>query len=302
VELTILICTLICTLTSIVGLLPQFGIDLRWRGRSEVSGELTTSSRNVRDRRRWLAFGLTVLSVCLSAGAFYYFHRPRLVTVEKIVEKPVDRIVEKTVQQDCPKPKPAAKAAAGGEKISRKTTSQDEGAAFFEPIQVLLDCSPVNLPITIPSRSTAHVIALNKQANVHARFHYTDIRAEGRAPKLWPDSLMDPLMAVKCSVFNHGKSNLTDVQVPLEITYAPNSAPVTHSVYINPLDQGQTFYFYVVNSCPIETHVRTVTSGTAKVVGEDAPRQFKFERPEGNSSDGYSLNPGNVSWLQVSCE
>ena len=53
---------------------------------------------------------MALLSLGLSAGAFYYFFRPRI--VEKIAEKPVDRIVEKVVPAQCPAPMPPATVKA----------------------------------------------------------------------------------------------------------------------------------------------------------------------------------------------
>lgn len=52
-------------------------------------------------------WAILVVGLLLSFGSLYFNYRPRVIRVEKIVEKPVDRVVEKVVQQDCPKMLPA---------------------------------------------------------------------------------------------------------------------------------------------------------------------------------------------------
>jgi len=260
--------------------------------------------REKEEKTHW-GFGLAGIAMLALialeiSGVAIWFYEAREPRLEVKSADPAAQNAE--IAQLKEKIKSLANKPGGERKPSLASTARVEGA-FFEPIQVLLDCSPIYLPITIPAGTTAHVIALNKQANAHARFFYNDIRAEGRAPKLWPDSLMQQEGAVKCSVLNHGNSNLTDLEVPLEIRYGgPSLPPITHSAYINPLDKGQTFSFYLVNTCPIETSVHTLLSGIAKVVGEDAPRKFNFERPQSYSSENFGLNPGKVSWTQMSCE
>jgi hypothetical protein len=100
VDKTILVCTVITTVFGAVSLLPLFGIDLRIRGRSEMSAEVLSRSWHKRGARIWTSFGLCVLSATLSGGAFYYFFHPRIVV--QVLEKPVDRIIEKTVPTECP--------------------------------------------------------------------------------------------------------------------------------------------------------------------------------------------------------
>jgi hypothetical protein len=100
VEVTILVCTVISTVMGAVSLLPLFGFDLRIRGRSEMSADVLARSWHKKGARIWTSLGLCLLGTILSAGAIYYFSRPRI--VEKITEKPVDRVIEKTVKAECP--------------------------------------------------------------------------------------------------------------------------------------------------------------------------------------------------------
>jgi hypothetical protein len=103
-DITILICTLITTLVTVLLLLPALGYDIRIRGRSAMAAAVSapTPGRR-REKRVWLALGLSILSVSMSLFAAYHFFRARI--VEQIVERPVDRVVEKEklVPIQCPK-------------------------------------------------------------------------------------------------------------------------------------------------------------------------------------------------------
>lgn len=104
-DATILVCAVVGTIAAVITVLPLFGLDLRLRGRSDKSNEISAYPKNRREKRLWIAVALALVSVGLSCASFYRFERPRILerTTEKIVEKPVDRIVEKVVQAECPK-------------------------------------------------------------------------------------------------------------------------------------------------------------------------------------------------------
>jgi hypothetical protein len=105
VDIALLVISLLGVVFGGIAILPSLGLDIRIFGRSEMASEVRIE--NKRQRKPWLAFAVLAVSIGLSAGAFYYFFRPR------IVEKSVERIVvkEKTIQAVCPKvtsPKQAA--------------------------------------------------------------------------------------------------------------------------------------------------------------------------------------------------
>jgi hypothetical protein len=95
-----LIIAAIAALANVIKTLPELGINIRIFGRTQVPLENTPQRH-----KAWGSILLSLASLVLCAGAFYYFFRPRI--VEKIVEKPVDRIVEKVVQTECPKQEPS---------------------------------------------------------------------------------------------------------------------------------------------------------------------------------------------------
>jgi hypothetical protein len=101
-DITMLVCAVLGVLITAVGLLPQLGVDIRIWGRSATVKPL---------RVPWLSILILIVSTSLSAAAFYYFFRPRI--LEKIVEKPVDRIVEKSVLVPCPKSTQSVTHAGG---------------------------------------------------------------------------------------------------------------------------------------------------------------------------------------------
>jgi hypothetical protein len=94
-DFAILAFAAIAAIASVLTVLPLLGFDIRIRGRQTVPPAPTESRRT---RKAWFALALALVSLALSAGAFYYFLRPRV--VERTVEKPV----EKLVPAPCPEP------------------------------------------------------------------------------------------------------------------------------------------------------------------------------------------------------
>jgi hypothetical protein len=83
-DVEILVLTAIAAAGAVITALPPLGFDIRIRGRQAVPLAPVESRRT---RKAWLALVLAVLSLGLSAGAFYYFFHPRI--VQKIVDGPV---------------------------------------------------------------------------------------------------------------------------------------------------------------------------------------------------------------------
>jgi hypothetical protein len=106
-DVAILAFTAIAAVAAVLTVLPLLGFDIRIRGRQTVPLAPTES----RTRRAWLAFALALLSLGLSAGAFYYFFRPRV--VEKIVEKTGEK------PAPCPEQKEPAATPIPGAKPSK---------------------------------------------------------------------------------------------------------------------------------------------------------------------------------------
>jgi len=102
------------------GCSKRHSFDLRIIGRPKVP--LDTERPRI-TKRAWLALALVLVSLGLSAGAFYYFFRPRI--MEKIVEKPIERIVEKEklVPSECPKLSSREPSKSGQKKQSPPAAS-----------------------------------------------------------------------------------------------------------------------------------------------------------------------------------
>ncbi|MFZ0774408.1 MAG: hypothetical protein WCA49_21755 [Candidatus Sulfotelmatobacter sp.] len=79
-DVAMLVFAAIAAIFAVLAVLPSLGFDLRIRGRQNMP-PAQTESRPM--RKAWLALGLALLSLGLSAAAFYYFFRPRI--VEKVV-------------------------------------------------------------------------------------------------------------------------------------------------------------------------------------------------------------------------
>jgi hypothetical protein len=96
-EIAMLILAAIAAVAGVITALPPLGVDIGIFGRPHMPLE---GIPHFRARQARIAIVVALISLGISAGAFYYFFRPRV--VEKIIEKPVDRIVEKSVPAPCP--------------------------------------------------------------------------------------------------------------------------------------------------------------------------------------------------------
>jgi hypothetical protein len=113
-EVAMLVLTAIGVAAAIIAALPPLGIDVRIFGRPNM---LLEGIPYFRARQAWTAITIAIISLTVSAGAFYYFFHPRI--VEKIVEKPVEKIIP----QNCPTDKHQPPAAP----ISKKAPQTRDG-------------------------------------------------------------------------------------------------------------------------------------------------------------------------------
>jgi hypothetical protein len=108
-EIAMLVLTAVGVAAAIIAALPPLGVDIRIFGRPNMPLE---GIPYLRAQQAWIAIVVALISLAVSAGAFYYFFRPR------VVEKPVDRILEKIVPAQCPAEPPAKAKSAKPETTS----------------------------------------------------------------------------------------------------------------------------------------------------------------------------------------
>jgi hypothetical protein len=101
VDIFVIVTTLVLITLSVVAVLPLLGFDIRIHGRSGVDAELSIPNPR---KKPWIALALVTVSACFSAGALYYFFRPRI--HETVVERPVEKLIEKQAPIPCPKRAP----------------------------------------------------------------------------------------------------------------------------------------------------------------------------------------------------
>jgi hypothetical protein len=153
-DIAMLVFAAIAAVSGVIAVLPLFGIDLRIIGRPKVpldQGALRGT------KRAWLALVLVLVSLGLSAGAFYYFFHPRVVekTVEKTVEKPetIPCAEQKTpVVTPIPGSKPPKKSAPSEAKsITPQAGIQQSNSGGVNVLQGTTgENSPIiNSPITV---------------------------------------------------------------------------------------------------------------------------------------------------------
>lgn len=97
-DIAMLVLAAIAAVTGALTVLPLLGIDIRIFGRTKVP---SAQGKPRIAKRVWLALTLAIVSLGLSAGAFYYFFRPR--TFYKTVTE------EKRVPEPCPQAAPEVK-------------------------------------------------------------------------------------------------------------------------------------------------------------------------------------------------
>ena len=186
--------------------------------------------------------------------------------------------------------------------------------SFQHAIEISLNCYADRLPIKVPAGSNGHIFPLNKMRNERipwALFHEI-INISGDFSKEWPDPPIleeakrknDPSINIwRCDVANHGKDNVLDVQIPLQIRYGPGPDSPWHrsALVLNPVDRGKTFIFYIVNECPVEIRILIPDFGKAKVVGEQATRQFEIELENPHSRGSIQMTESKTNWTSESC-
>jgi hypothetical protein len=166
VALATLIFTALSAIFSFVLVLQILGFDLRIHGRSAVS-EASTTSRNKKEKEAWIALSFSIVSLCLSAAAVYYFARPRIVTAEK----PVEKIVEKLIPQECPKvPEPTK---------LRPAATRSHGANLEIPPGTTIQAT-TNAPDSAAVGINTGTVTVNPPLNPYAPIHTYDFNGARR--------------------------------------------------------------------------------------------------------------------------
>ena len=88
----------------------------------------------------------------------------------------------------------------------------------------------------------------------------------------------------RCDVVNSGYLSLLDTSIKFDIPFGdvspknPAQYRVSHTVYINPFRQGDTFSFYVINESKLSAMFVIPDNAIVQVLGEDVRRSVPLKR------------------------
>ncbi|HEV2380143.1 MAG TPA: hypothetical protein VG206_10160 [Terriglobia bacterium] len=198
---------------------------------------------------------------------------------------------------------------------------QNPMASYLPPIEVSFNCyfDPDVLPIKVPAGRVAYVFLLHKEVNAsrHQVQFYEIPNFNGDVAKMWPDPHLvqeerqrsdQGVSALRCDVKNHGQQDILELTIPIDTLYDLDHNSGTwrtrlqNTIVINPLDRGDTFTFYVVNECPVETQTLIPHYAAANLVGERTQRRFQIELENPYApSQGFGIGQSKVYWAGMSC-
>jgi hypothetical protein len=196
---------------------------------------------------------------------------------------------------------PTAPAKPAVIQVHRKHTNAANGEPYLEPIQVSVDCEAKPLPLLIPPGSEIKFEYLTK-ATDHTGHLYSATNPGSRFAKQWPSPKQFPSAALKCIAKAHGTVDVLDFRAIFKSRWGvvdPNNVQAFWArpepqldVYIDVLDVGQPYTFYLVNLCPELLNMWIPIEGNARLAGEDNANYRKFDLI-GRDIRGYVLGPND---------
>ena len=189
------------------------------------------------------------------------------------------------------------------------------------PIQISVRCTGDSLPIKVIPGKPLYSVMIYEDYNRRQKMALTnDLSTQlGLSrPTFWPDADTinaadaNELFTVRCDFTNHGDSeqdNAVSVKIPVTIEYFHNVLPdrgldpktmnatsTTNYLFVGTLDHGQTVSFHFINNCFVGVAVNTPDTATGRLVGESNARNFRLERPNDYSREGFQLGPTRTNW------
>lgn len=184
---------------------------------------------------------------------------------------------------------------------------------------IFMECHMIGLPITIPARTTLHLIPANKQYMKANHWGFYDIPNDSDQDVLWPDkkvlkdkinklSKMDRLQAgefgYRCEVSNHGPENVLYLGLPLDVNFDNDKPALRYEPVVPSLDANRSFVFYVTNDCPESASI--IWQDVAKVETQQNPalHDVKLLRQYRDPTDQIMVFFGSkIQWAgQASCK
>jgi hypothetical protein len=204
-DVAMLLFAAIAAIGAVIAVLPLFGFDLRIIGRPKKLTEVVLTRPM---RKAWVALVVALLSVGLSAGAFYYFFRPRL--VQKIVEKPIDRTVPCPQQETQMKPLSPAKPPRSSER-QKANVPTTTSTAPQQPPQPSQSC-PNGICIAGDNSGTATVNNFGPPP-IHLDWTISDVVPPGPVPILAPGATPQTTFAYEKQIVLTPSGNYSPVSI-----------------------------------------------------------------------------------------
>jgi hypothetical protein len=175
-EIAMLVLTVLGVVAAIIAALPPLGFDVRLFGRPNMPLE---GIPYFRARQAWVAIVVAVISLGVSAGAFYYFFRPR------IIEHTVEKTVEKLVPIPCPEQK--ATPVSGAKPIKKNSNADANPAKDSQPLPTVIN-APGGIPI-VDNKGTVNNPTVNNFDTPlpNVQWHGEPLAPRSNASNLDPD-------------------------------------------------------------------------------------------------------------------
>jgi len=165
-------------------------------------------------------------------------------------------------------------------------------------VAIFADCTYTDLPVSIPPRSTIHLVSLNRKFMLSRDWGLYDFTNSTDTQAKWPSEQQIRLnkpktkkeifffnasqIGYKCDISNHSQLNVFDVAIPMRFWFGNKGGEenaIKYTPILSPLDAGSHFVFYIVNDCPLNVAGVLPDTVTIAVAGEAARRSVRLNLP-----------------------
>jgi hypothetical protein len=161
------------------------------------------------------------------------------------------------------------------------------------PPDLFVECNLTTLPVAIPGLNRIFVVLLNRKRMEKESWGFWDVRNDGNEFIQWPEAAImkklkppskeDPTWnatpyAYKCSIANRGGTNVTYLELQLDIWFGEGQGrdlpKVVYKPIIHALEAGKSFEFLIANDCPTFAAGTWQDKARALVLGEEKAREL----------------------------
>jgi hypothetical protein len=196
--------------------------------------------------------------------------------------------------------------------VGRKETQKKSKSEPSTPLPptadtaIFMESEIAALPITVLRHSKINVVPLNKRTIQASNWGIFVVPNDSDRDQKWPDkhtmvtarTAHNPgIWAWRCTLTNHGPTNLLSAAVPIRIWFGNEKPELVHTVIASPLDSGKDFTFYLVNDCHELVNAVWPDTATVQIFGESHPRSVPLRRTYKTPIDQIMIFFGSTTRL-----